>query len=314
MNSKNKKEHEVVSKNNSGLPSIHQLAGDSWQLFKKTWTAYLKLLGLFIAYILLAILVGLLISLPITFVAIGSHFQLVNHLTPFNITILVLLGLWLILFFLSIIAIDIFFPIVSIFILQGKKTSPIFDLIRQAKRFFWIYFLAVLLSILATAGGMILFVIPGLLIAFFFTFVAFEVVVEGQSSSSALKRSYFMVKNHFWEVLGRLVVLELGIIIISSLLNRLSTSVGIIALVSFLFNIFVSWYARAYAYLLYKEVRAKTTFPQSISIRWIWVVAGIGWALFVLFLIAFAFGAAHVPGMMHPMHPRYMHRIPNGAA
>jgi hypothetical protein len=295
----------MAEKTKSHLPSLQVLAKDSWELFKKTWVAYLKLVGLAIAYVFLALLIGLLLSLPITFGVIGSHFNIFSHLTPFDISALVLLILWFIFFFLSIIAIDVILPIVGIFILQGKKTSPIFALIKQAKPYFWPYFLTVFLTGLFVFGGIPLLLIPGLLIGFFFCFVAYEVVIDNQKYLTALKRSYFMVKNNFWEVLGRLIVLEVATIIVSSVLRRLSHGDGLLGLVNFLFAIFASWYARAYLYLLFKELRAKTTFPQQISITWIWVVSAIGWAIIILLLVGLASGLAHIPGWQ----PGHMSRV-----
>ena len=296
------------------LPSIQQLAQDAWELFKKTWMAYLKLVGLAIAYIFLALLVGVLIVLPISFFVVGWHSQAFNQMTPFTIATLILFILWLILLFLSLIVIEITYPIASVFILQGKKASPLFDLLKATKPFFWPYFLAVLLSAFFVAGGMILLVIPGFLIAFFFSFVLYEVVVEGQKVQAALKRSYFIVKNNFWEVLVRLVVLEVAIVIVSSVLNRISGGDWLLGLVSFLFSVFASWYARAYVFLLYKELRAKTTFPTKISIEWIWIVSLIGWGIIVLLVFAFMSGAVYSPGRMHPMHnSHYMRGTSPGA-
>ncbi|SRR6266568_4987651 len=296
----------MAEKKTAELPSIAQLATGAWELFKETWISYLKLVGVTVGFVFLALLIGVIISLPVTFVAIGSGLQFFNHLTPFHIATLLLLGLWFILFFLSIIAIEVIFPIVSIFILRGKKPTPFFALIKQSRRFFLPFFLTTLLSSLLALGGMILLVIPGLLIAFFFTFVAFEVIIDDQMGSAALKRSYFMVKNHFWEVLGRLLVLEVAVVIISLLLKRLASGESLLMLVQFLFSIFASWYARAYVYLLYKEVRANTTFPEKISLNWIWIVSVIGWAVIILLLVGLGVGLLHLPPM-HPSHGQGIH-------
>jgi hypothetical protein len=300
---------QSMAEKKSELPSIQQLTKDAWELFKETWISYLKLIGLTIAYLFLALLIGVLISLPITFLAFGSHFQFFSNPSPFQIITIVLLGLWILLFFLSIIVIDVILPIVSIFILQGKKTTPLFDLIRQSKKFFWPFFLTLLLSGLLALGGMILLVIPGFLIAYFFAFVSYEVVIEGQKGSVALKRSYFMVKSHFWEVFGRLLVLELAMIIVSSVLGRLGAADSPLRLVQLLFSLFASWYARAYVYLLYKKVRAKTTFPAKISINWIWIVSVVGWAVFILVLVGLGVGLTHMPAAQ-PSHGQAIHGNP----
>lgn len=304
----------MAQKNDSDLSSVLKLAEEAWELFKKTWLAYLKLVGIAVGYIIFAVVIGALIILPVSIVTIGSNYQHFNQPTPFTEVMFFLLIIWFILFFLSIIAVEIIFPIVGIFILQGKKTTPILNLIKQSKTIFFPFLLTVLLSVLLTIGGTALLVIPGLLIAFFFTFVTYEIVVEGKTGTMALQRSYFMVKNNFWEILGRLVLVALGIVIVSSVLRRFADGDSLLTLVQFLFSLFASWYARAYAFILYKEVRGKTTFPEEISIQWIWVAAIVGWVIIVLILITLSSQVAQFPGMMHHGYPGHMSRFSGSAA
>jgi hypothetical protein len=300
----------MAQKNDSHLSPIMKLAEEAWELFKKTWLAYLKLVGISVAFIIIAVIIGVLIILPVSIVNFGSNYQHFNQPTPFTEVMFFLLIIWFILFFLSIIAVEIIFPIVGIYILQGKKTSPILNLVKQSKTIFFPFLLTILLSVLLTIGGTALLVIPGLLIAFFFTFVTYEIVVEGKSGTMALQRSYFMVKNNFWEVLGRLVIVALSIVIVSSVLKRFADGDSLLTLVQFLFSLFASWYARAYAFILYKEVRAKTVFPEQISIQWIWVVSIVGWVVILLILITLSSQFSQFPGMMHPGYPGHMHRFP----
>lgn len=297
-----------LSKNKTSLPSIKQLLKEAWELFKKTIGAYLRLIGFGIAYILLLLLIGVLLALPVIFTTINSHFQLFGHLTPFSFISLGLLIVWGIFYIVSMVALSVVFPIVSIFILQGKK-GKIIELIKQSKKYFWSYFLTVLLSGLLALGGSILFIIPGLLIAFFFAFVSFEVVFEGQSGWTALARSYFMIKNYFWEVLGRLLLLEIVVIIISSVLSRSANGDVLVRLVQILFSFFAAWYVRCYIFLLYSQVRDRITFPEKISIRWIWIVSVIGWVMFIFLLIGVGYVISHLP----PAQPHTLHKIPQGA-
>lgn len=297
----------MAEKKEKSLPSISQLLEESWRLFEKTSLTYLKLFGLSVVAVLLAVLIGVLFAFPLSFVTFGSHSVDLNHLTLFPITMIILLMVWFILFILLFIAIAVITPIVGVFILQEKKGS-LFQLIKQSKQFFWQYFLAALLSGVVTFGGIILFFIPGLLFAVFFTFVLYEVVMEQQSGSTALKKSYFLVKNNFWEVIVRLFVLEIGLIIISVILNRLAGGNWLLNLVRFLFSIFSMWYSRAYVYLLYKQLREHTTLSSHISFRWIWILSSIGWVLLIFFASMLIFNASHLQGMMR-MHSHRIHRI-----
>jgi hypothetical protein len=291
------------------LPSIQKLAIDAWELFKETWVTYIKLSGLAIAYVFLAIIVGLLLILPAIFAGAGTHFAIFSHPSPFTIFLGILFILWFILFFLSVVAIDVIFPIASIFILQGKNPAKIFDLIKSTKPFFWSYFLVSLLTSFLVLGGAMLLVIPGLLIGFFLSFVLYEVVIDNHKGRMALKHSYFMVKNNFWEVFTRLVLLELALFIITSVMNRIATRDLLLGLLQFLFSLFTAWYTRAYTFILYKDVRARTTFPQEISINWIWIVSVIGWVIGVLFLVGFSIGIMHLPHAQ----PSHMNRVSPGA-
>lgn len=291
----------MAEKKTSPLPSIQSLFIESWELFKKTWVSYLKLLGLAIAFVFLGALIGILISLPLSFVAFGSHFQFFKHLTPFNIATFVLVVIWIVLYFLSLIALSVIFPIVSIYILQGKKAASIFDLIKQSKKYFWRYFLVMLLAGLIIFGGVVLFLVPGLVIGLLFAFVAYEIVIDNQSGVKALQRSYVLVMNHFWEVLGRLVLLELIIIVISSLLNKFAYGDALLGFVQLLFSVLAGWYSRSFVYLLFTQLRERTSVPQKISMKWVWIVSGIGWLLIVLFLVALIVGVAHLPGIQ-PSH------------
>jgi len=293
---------ESKKEKNLDLSSVQELVKDSWKLFQNTAFIYIKLLGLAIACLVLCSLIGILIALPLSFTAFSAHFNNFGHLTTFPIVILILFIIWVIICLVGIIVIGLIFPIVSIFIFQQKKATSLFDLIQQSKRYLLSYFLTSLLSSIVVFGGVVLFIIPGFLISVFFSFVGYEVILEKKSGKEALQRSYTLVKNHFWEIIIRVFVLEFGLIVISSILTRLAGEDWLLNLVKFLFSVFSFWYARAYFYLLYKQLHDATTISSRISLRWIWIVSGVGWALIILTAGAFAFGAIHIPGMIHPQH------------
>lgn len=298
-----------ISKNNASkekninLTSIQELIQDAWELFQKTAVIYIKLLGVAIAFLLLGALIGVMIILPLSFTAFSSpHFNNFNQLAPFPSVLLVLLIIWSILYIVSFIVIGLVFPVVSIFVFDGEYNLSIFDLIKKSKKFLLPYFLTSLLSALLIFGGLFIFVVPGIVIAIFFAFVGYEVVLEGQSGRAALKRSYFLVKCNFWEVILRAVTLQIGLVIISTVLTQLAGSNWLLNLVKFLFSIFSVWYSRAYFYLLYKQLRAKSTLPSNISIQWIWIVSGIGWALVLIVAGVFTGSGLQMPHMTHPRH------------
>lgn len=314
MASRIKKEHAVVHKTapvkSSQLPSIVQLIQDSWDLFNITALSYLKLLGLTIAFLFIGAIIGILIAVPLSFTAFFAHHHNLAHLSTFPVIMLFLFIFWAVLYILSVIIISFVFPVTSILILQHKKVPSVLEVIGQSKKYVLPYFLAIVLTALTAFGGIILFVIPGLLIGLFFVFVAYEIVLDGQSSKKALARSYIMVKNHFWEVLIRLVVLEVGLFIISSILTHIDRSSWLLIIVHLLFSLFSVWYSRAYTYLLYKQIHERTTFPQNISLQWIWVVSWIGWVFLALLFIGLWYGSEHNPWLQTHHHVPYRYITP----
>jgi hypothetical protein len=60
----------------------------------------------------------------------------------------------------------------------------------------------IILSTLAILGGLILLIIPGLIIAVMLFVSVDSFIVEGHRGSTALGRSWGLVKTHFWHVVG----------------------------------------------------------------------------------------------------------------
>ena len=299
----------MAEKDKKQFPSLQQLIQDSWELFQKTATGYLKLFGLTMAALFGGAFIGFLIAIMFGLSALTGYFQGAHHMAPFPIATAIALLIWFILVVILIIVMGISFSIVNVFILHEKKTSPIFDLIKKSKRYILPYFITALLSAFITVGGMFIFFVPGLLFGVFFLFMLYEVVLEKQSGRQALARSYIMVKNHFWEVVLRLFVLEIANLIISSLFTHLAGANFGLRIVQFLYIVFSVWYVRAYLYVLYTQVRSRTTFSQHISLRWIWIVSLIGWVFAVFIFVGVGYGISH----FHNMHPvRPMHRMRPG--
>ncbi|MAF79665.1 hypothetical protein CL629_01145 [bacterium] len=74
------------------------------------------------------------------------------------------------------------------------------------------------LSTLAVLGGLLLFVIPGIIISVAITFAAFILFVEGDKGSAALFKSREYVRGNWWGVLGRVLF---AFLIVSLFLNLL---------------------------------------------------------------------------------------------
>lgn len=70
--------------------------------------------------------------------------------------------------------------------------------IRRLHSILWV----IVLSSLATVGGLILCIVPGLIFLARFLLSTSVLVVEGKKGTKALRRSWQLTKNHFWKVFG----------------------------------------------------------------------------------------------------------------
>jgi hypothetical protein len=75
---------------------------------------------------------------------------------------------------------------------------------------------------LAVLGGLILFVIPGLIFAVFLCVSVPALIVEDRRGTEAMSRSWNLVKGHFWHAVG--VILVAGII--TGLIDGIISSIG----------------------------------------------------------------------------------------
>jgi hypothetical protein len=76
------------------------------------------------------------------------------------------------------------------------------------------------------AIGFVLILIPGLILMTIWSVVAPVVVVEHPGGLRALGRSRALVRGNAWQVFGVIVVLVLGVVVVSGLLDALAESAG----------------------------------------------------------------------------------------
>lgn len=118
---------------------------------------------------------------------------------------------------------------------------------------FWKFVGASILSGIAIFVGLLLLVVPGIIAAILFTFIAYIVIEEGKGPVDALKRSMEITKGSRWKLF------QLGFVTL--LLNI----VGLLALVVGLFvTIPVSFLAMTHAYRLLSRKTAAVSEPVGV--------------------------------------------------
>lgn len=108
----------------------------------------------------------------------------------------------------------------------------------------------------------ILFIIPGIIFSFYYCFSGFVAVVEDKRNMQALKRSKELVKNYWWPVVGRVLLLSLIAMIVSGILSAPLNGLpedsagfrswnAVIQIISFLYGQF----NLIFCYLIFKDLQ-----------------------------------------------------------
>jgi hypothetical protein len=123
----------------------------------------------------------------------------------------------------------------------------------------WSVLLVSVLVGLATVGGLILFIIPGIYIGVRLAVSIEALVVEGRRGTQAMGRSWELVGGHWWHALGTLVVAWLIIAVVNSVLTLPFGETGwfVQGVVAALATVITLPYGVLVGVLLYLDLRAR---------------------------------------------------------
>lgn len=276
---------DTASNKISSLPPIGALLGQSWQTFTRS------LLSLFMLQIAVVVMNGLvLIVFILAFIVSGAGSLIVKNgwqgltanlaATLGPVIGMVAVAAILLLIITSIIMAT--FQIAAILLVDSEGKMPLGEALKKSFPLIIPLFLTGILTFVLTMGGFFVFILPAILFYFLLIFTQFEVVLNHQRWTTAVKRSVILVGQNFGAILVRLLIITLiyiGVVIVApNLLGKL-TSGAFIRIVSFIVGLFLGWYMLAYHITLYKQAKAQVTDEKGKSMAWMWAVAVIGWVM-----------------------------------
>ena len=127
--------------------------------------------------------------------------QLANSFTnPFNIVLFIAIGVSVLAFVVSL----LLYPSSNIVLLASAQDKKIGlkEALNQGMPYIWRTLGVSLLMMLATLGGLVLFIIPGLIFFAWFLLSPYVVVNENLGVIASMKRSKQLVKGRVWELWG----------------------------------------------------------------------------------------------------------------
>lgn len=277
------------------LPSFKSLYKDAWVLLKTTFTSLIKLFFISLAALFgIVAVVGLFVFLGIMLTPVLGDFS----------WILIIGALALMVFYIvSIIVISAVSQITYIKIFTSSTKLPIIKTMKESVPLVMPFFVAQLLVQLLVMGGVGLLIIPGIIIAILFSFVSFVVVTENLQGRAALRRSYQLVRPHFWKIVLVSLSLQIPVQIINQIFSSVSQDYPAVFLLSVPFSIGAGLFIQALNIVLYKNAKAVTPTDKPVRMRWILIVAIIGWIVLLGLLIAGFFAAIADPELLNNIAP-----------
>jgi hypothetical protein len=193
--------------------------------------------------------------------------------------------------YISAIITSIYFSSATVLIIDSEGQKPLGKILKTSFGFILPLFLVNFITSVIVFGGYFLFLLPGILFSLFFTFSAYEVVLQNQGWLQAIKRSYTIVQKYFGEIFVRMLIM-IGICILFLIIANIAeitvdkNIVWIIYTVNFVCQLIFGWFWTTYSVVLYKQVKTASESVEEKNIRWISIVSAIGWGIFLLLTTA----------------------------
>jgi len=263
------------------MPGISDLFSETINTFKGSLK---KVILVFLKYLLVSLIpVTIFTIITLSLVAyftngIGSGSVSYSQLFIL-IPIVILIAVFAMLFY------NAYFASTLIAVSKYKENLPTKELFKQGFKYAFPMFTASLLNLMFSSFSFIVFIIPGVLVSIFFSFYYFEIIFNGKRGIESLKSSYRIIKNNFWQILLRLIIITVVVQIPSfifksldkSLLqNQLSVIYILFIVIYPLLTYLIGLFQLNYLYVLYQHARSVTSEDSKVNITWIWVFMIIG--------------------------------------
>lgn len=139
---------------------------------------------------------------------VGGSMYLMLKNSEIDLWLMITFGLLGLVALLVVIYISILSQIALILAIK-EPTKKFKELLISAKPLFGKYLSTSLIASFTVMFFFLLLIIPGFIYSIFFAFVSLVFIYEGQTNTRALARSKFLVKDYWWAVAGRLLILYL---------------------------------------------------------------------------------------------------------
>lgn len=274
---------ELVTVSPGGnMPGVFSLMGIAWQITKQRIVIFAVIMLLSAVIAVIAMGIFMLLSMFGFGAALFSFDEGISATT--GLLLFAGIAIYYIIFSLAMSWIQ-FALVLSITEAHASIGSIITKSFKRIFSYWWL----LLLTGFLVGGASMLFSIPGIVFAIWFSFSIFVLGVEGIKGMQALLRSKEYVRNYWWPVLGRNLAfgLMIGIpLMILFALVGLAKSETLLVIFQFIFSLVLLPFGVAYNYSQYVSLRKikGDSMPTPQKKGGLIATAIIGWILIPGFL------------------------------
>ena len=109
---------------------------------------------------------------------------------------------------------------IGVFLLVKKDyVGNELEIFKETKKYFWSYIWLGVLTTIFVLLWTLLLIIPGIIFSVFYSFAVYAFFFEGLKGMAAIRRSVSLVKNYWWAVFGRFIVIAIALWIFTIIIS-----------------------------------------------------------------------------------------------
>lgn len=229
------------------------------KLLEQAWKIYVDKFWLFIKVFLYTLLGMIPLVVTIIIFISADIVKLPENVTSMINVLVILAGLASLFF-------AIYYSLRSkagmFLVCETDKTVSAKEVFSKTKHLVWPYFIVTLVSGILVLLWSILFIIPGIIFAIYYTFSALIVIYENKKPWQSIQESKALVKNYWWATFGRLFfigviisIISFGLTLIGDQMPEKSLYFAVWNVLTQILMVIISPIFIVYSYLLYKNLK-----------------------------------------------------------
>lgn len=273
------------------LPDLHTVFSKAWGLLK---THLWQLCGFTVIVgginiLFVFLFFGLMMTAGIG--ALSAQMFPSSYLLMFskvNLTIF-LLGMFFIAIMYIVFSVFVQGALITMLCDANNRSLP--NALRKSLRTAPSLFLVALITIFFVVGTLWIFLFPGFVVLFFLLFAPFEVVVNGQTVATSIRRSMLFVSYNFVPLLVRMLflfALWVGVSLFTPTLFAMmfGQHIEVILLGAYISQTVLGWFGICYLAVLYRFLQKESVYQRGSHLLWICTSAVLGWVIGIGILFA----------------------------